>query len=77
MNDSTKIKVYKSFQHFKQFISALDEIKNCRSEDIREWGEHLKKQLDEKIIDLLKDKDPDLDSLQLLINNILVERKTL
>ena len=38
MNNETKIKAYASHQDLLKVLASLDAIKECPSEDVKEWG---------------------------------------
>lgn len=64
MQTETKIKAYASHQEILKVLTALDAIKDCPPEDIKEWGNALKANIDLKINALLKWQSQNKDLLE-------------
>lgn len=54
MKTETKIKAYASHQDMLKVLTSLDALKDCPPEDVKEWGESLKANIDVKINAILK-----------------------
>lgn len=73
MNNETKIKAYASHQDLLKVLASLDAIKECPSEDVKEWGEALKANIDVKIKAILKwqEENKSLLEVQRIANEAL------